>query len=353
MIRVRPGRVVAIERHENAVTWVRVVVDGAEAQAVNYDDLTGPIDVGDQVTLNTTACHLGLGTGGVHFVMGVAGARTEYEGPGHIIKGRYTPTQTAVLSVEEPDSPYHNALVDGELSGTPVIVATLHSMVPAAAAALKNRRPAERVVYVMTDGAALPAKWSRLIRDMKATGLIDYVITCGHAFGGDYEAVTVYSALLAARLVCAADFIIVAMGPGVVGTGTMWGTTALEQGTILDAASVLSGRPIAAPRLSFADTRERHQGISHHTLTALGRVAARRCQVAIPKLAKVPRRHVMLQLELAGILERHDVKEYEADFIVGLLDASGLDVRTMGRTPREDPGPFLSAAAAALCAVEG
>ena len=60
------------------------------------------------------------------------------------------------------------------------------------------------------------------------------------------------------------------MGPGVVGTGTALGTTALEQAPILDGANALGARSMAVPRISFADPRPRHQGLSHHSLTALG-----------------------------------------------------------------------------------
>lgn len=352
MIRVRTGNVLSIDGREAGVTRLTVLVDGERAPAVNYDDLTGAVAEGDKVLLNTTAVHLDLGTGGMHFVMGVVGRETEYEGTGHIVKCRYTPVQATVLAVEEPASPHHDALKDGELDGVPVLVATLHSMVPAAAAVLKAERPHASVVYVMTDGAALPAQWSRLLGHMKRTGLVDAVITAGHAFGGDYEAVTIYSALLAAKRVCAADFVIVAMGPGVVGTGTTWGTTALEQGTILDAVAIMSGRPIAAPRVSLADPRERHQGISHHALTALGRIAARPCEVALPNLPNPHRERILAQLASAGIAAKHRVKEYEADLVLDLLAKLDFDVRTMGRTPHEDPGPFLSAGAAALCALE-
>ena len=45
---------------------------------------------------------LGLGTGGVHFVVAVEGAEVGDDAlPGRIMKARYTPLQTAVASVEE------------------------------------------------------------------------------------------------------------------------------------------------------------------------------------------------------------------------------------------------------------
>ena len=51
----------------------------------------------------------------------------------------------------------------------------------------------------MTDGAALPGAFSRLGVDLREAGLLDGWITCGQAFGGDLEAVTVWTGMLAAK----------------------------------------------------------------------------------------------------------------------------------------------------------
>ena len=71
-----------------------------------------------------------------------------------------------------------------------------------------------------------------------------------------------------------------AWGPGVVGTGTPLGTTAVEVAAVLDAAARprRPGRRCAC-RASSADARPRHQGVSHHSRTVLGLAAvpARRC----------------------------------------------------------------------------
>lgn len=350
MIRVRAGTVLRVDSFTKGVAELTVLIDGEEAQAIHYEILFGPVVPGDEVLLNTTAVHLGLGTGGKHFVMGVSERQHDFDGPGHIMKCRYTPSQVAVLAVEEPESPYHELMIDGELGGTPVIAAGLHSMMAAAAVAARLAAPMARIVYVMTDGAALPARFSRLVEHLRADGFLDAVITCGNAFGGDYEAVTLHSGLLAARRVCHADIIIAAMGPGVVGTATRWGTTAIEQGWIVDAAHVMGGRPIAAPRLSFADERERHRGISHHALTALGRVAAHPCTVALPRLEGDQLRLVMKQLNESGIARRHRIEWHDTWSIIDELERLSFPVTTMGRTPSEDPAPFASAAAAVASA---
>ena len=122
----------------------------------------------------------------------------------------------------------------------------------------------------MTDGAALPLALSDLVAQLRARDLLDATITCGHAFGGDYEAVSVYSALAVRTDIAHADAAVVAMGPGVVGTATRLGFSGIEVGPVLDAAAGLRGIPIACLRVSFADrSRIAHRGVSHHSLTAL------------------------------------------------------------------------------------
>ena len=94
-------------------------------------------------------------------------------------------------------------------------------------------------------------------------------MTSGQAFGGELEAVTIWTGLLAAAELVGADVVIVADGPGNLGTDTTWGVSALASGHALNAAEALGGRPVAALRISFADARERHRGVSHHSLTIL------------------------------------------------------------------------------------
>src|SRR5262249_39990048 len=152
--------------------------------------LTGTVAVGDDVVVNTTAVELGLGTGGWHVVhWNLARAAWSEAGPGHIIKGRYTSLQADVGSTEE----HWPELADVDtIDGLPVGAAALHSQRPATALAFRRARPDGRLAYVMTDGAALPLALSDLVANLRDRTLIDATITCGHAFGGDYEAVSVY-----------------------------------------------------------------------------------------------------------------------------------------------------------------
>ena len=53
----------------------------------------------------------------------------------------------------------------------------------------------------MTDGGALPAWFSRTVAGLRDAGWLATCVTVGQAFGGDLEAVSIHSGLLAARLV--------------------------------------------------------------------------------------------------------------------------------------------------------
>ena len=110
------------------------------------------------------------------------------------MKLRYTPLQTAVEAVEET---HRDALEGAHLRQVPVVCAPLHSMLGPVAAGAKRAGKDVRVVYVMTDGAALPGAFSRLVTELRLAGLLDAWVTCGQAFGGELEAVTIWSGLQA------------------------------------------------------------------------------------------------------------------------------------------------------------
>jgi hypothetical protein len=269
----RQGQVTAILKDLPELQELMVRVDGTvmEQAAYNYPLLNHRLRPGDPVKLNTTAVQLALGTGGRHFVIPDCQVDTEIEPLGHIMKLRYTPWQFPVLTAEEEASPYHESLrMADSLAGIPVVAAPLHSMVPGVIAGFRHTlaRPA-KVAYVMTDGAALPLALSDLVRDLKQKQLLDLTVTAGQAFGGDLEAVSIPAALLAARQAIGADLIVVALGPGIVGTGTKYGFSGIEQAWVIDIVARLGGLPVAVPRLSMADRRERHLGLSHHSRTIL------------------------------------------------------------------------------------
>lgn len=344
------AEVVGIIGERHGCQRLTVDVEGARAQALAYPALSGVCSVGDRVLLNTTAVDLHLGTGGVHPVVARDGTGAVVDDPsgGHIMKMRYSPLQRDVLAVEEQASEYADLMADSsDIGGMPVVCCGLHSQVLPVAASVKERNPGLRVAYVMTDGASLPLAFSDAVADMKDAGLLDVTITSGQAFGGDLEAVTLHSALLAARHAAQADVAIVALGPGITGTATPFGHGGVAAGEAVNAASALGGRPIAVLRLSFADARERHHGVSHHSLVALGRVALARATVAVPPLPPEHAAGVEHALDRAGVWARHA----RADVAIEALpDTRGVPMRSMGRSPAEDPVFFTAACAGGILA---
>ncbi|AHM56514.1 hypothetical protein EAL2_c12190 [Peptoclostridium acidaminophilum DSM 3953] len=326
-----------------------VLVADRDEKAISYIPLTGRAKPGQSVLLNTTAVELSLGTGGFHFVIANLDEPESSMSPGgHIMKLRYTPYQIKCFAVEEQGSKYHEQINAFEsLEKLPVAVGTLHSQLVPFACTAKKLMPGKSIAYIMTDGAALPMYLSKNVKELKNKGLIDHTITCGNAFGGDFESVNVYSAMIFAKQVLRADIIFVCMGPGIAGTGTKYGFTGIEQAYILDAAVKLGGTSIAVPRVSFADKRERHRGISHHTVTVLRDAVCSRVVVPIniqdeEKLATLEK-----QLEGSGLSRLHEIYRVKGDSTKAAMDEFGMKARSMGRGFDEDEEFFKSASGAA------
>jgi Protein of unknown function (DUF3866) len=346
VIRWRAGQVVTVTREWPGAAELRVRVDTAELSALAYVDLVGRPQPGDRVLLNSTALHLGLGTGGYALVVALPDRLpTDQDRPGHLVKARYTPLQTTVLGVDEQDSPHHGVLREADdLDGMPVVVADLHSALPAVIAGVHADRPGTRVAYVMSDGGALPLAFSRSVPVLRDCGALLGTVTVGQAFGGDLEAVTLHTGLLAARHVLQAELAVVSQGPGNLGTGTRWGFSGVATGEAVNAVAALSGRPVASLRISAADPRERHRGVSHHSLTAYGRVALAPADVVVPELAGPLGDRVRDAVE--ALRARHHVARVSVDGLVEALRASPVRLSTMGRGLDEDLAYFLAAAAA-------
>jgi hypothetical protein len=344
------GVVESIESERTGAQELSVRTESGMRQAINYAQLTGSVAIGDTVFLNTWATALGLGTGGLDFVIAVDRPDQTENASGHLMKLRYTPLQIPVLAAESPESEFHDVLNDfSSLDGTPVVCAELHSQVAAAAAAAKWKSPRAKVVYVMSDGASLPMAFSRLVPQLRERKLLDGVVTTGQSFGGDFEAVNIYTGLVVARLVAGADIIIVGQGPGNAGTATPLGFSGIDQGIALNAVVTLGGAPIAVPRISFADPRPRHQGLSHHTTTILEQVALGRVTVPIPTHSDEQAGVIAEQMP-ALIAERHDIVIVDAQDAFAALVAGGLEITTMGRRIEEDPAFFKAACAAGVLA---
>jgi Protein of unknown function (DUF3866) len=354
-----------------------VSVGGGRLRALAYPELTGRPRPGDRVLLNTSALDLRLGTGGYALVVALPDRLPpDPDGPGHLMKARYTPLQACVPGADEQGSPFHDILAEADdLDGMPVVVADLHSALPAVLAAFHAERispaspaaqagpaaapalppgPAQgppeagaalpRAVYVMLDGGALPAWFSRTCAALREIGWLAATVTVGQAFGGDLEAVTLHSGLLAARHALAAEVAVVSQGPGNLGTGTTWGFSGVSAGEAVNAAAVLGGRPVASLRVSEADPRPRHQGISHHSLTAYGRVALARADVVLPSLPGDF--GARLAAEAAPLAARHNLVPVSVAGLAEVLRSCPVPLSTMGRGLAEDMAYFLAAAAA-------
>jgi len=346
VIRWRDAVVAAVRREWPGAVELDVTSGGATLPALAYPALTGRPQVGDRVLLNATALELGLGTGGYALVVAVPERLPDDPaGPGHLVKARYTPLQVTVLGADEQGSPHHEVLRDADdLGGMPVVVADLHSAVPAVLAGLRADTPGVTVAYLMLDGGALPAWFSRTIATLRQAGWLAGTVTSGQAFGGDLETVTVHTGLLAARHVLGAQVTVVAQGPGNLGSGTRWGFSGVACGEAVNAVAALGGRPVASLRISEADPRPRHRGISHHSLTSYGRVALARADVVVPELPGELGKQVTAQAAPLG--ERHRLVPVPVDGLMEPLAGCPVRLSTMGRGLAEDGAYFLAAAAA-------
>jgi hypothetical protein len=351
MVRWRSGTVRAIRRRWRGAVELDVETADGVLRALAYPELVGSPEDGDRVLLNVGALVMGLGTGGYALVVAIpdrlpadppADGATRDEG--HLVKARYTPLQAILLGVDEEASPHRAVMAAADsLDGMPVVTADLHSALPAILAGIRTDKPQTTIAYVMTDGGALPAWFSRTL-----DGLRDHLagtITTGQAFGGDLEASTVHTGLLAARHVLGAEIAVVAQGPGNLGTGTPWGFSGVALGEAVNAIATLGGRPVGSLRVSDGDGRPRHRGVSHHSLTAYGKVALLPADLPVPDGLE-PRLAAEVDAALAPLAARHRLVRVPADGLDEALRASPVGLSTMGRGLDQDHAYFLTAAAA-------
>jgi uncharacterized protein DUF3866 len=319
VLSLRRGTVTGIdERHEGLV---RLDVDGRPCIA--YPRLTGPIAVGDDVIVNVQAIELDLGSGGFDIVYAnlTRGLDLEAESGAHVMKLPYTPLQHAVRHAEEEDGD-----VPATLSGTPVICCSLHSQVAAVCAGLG----AELAVgYVQLAGGALPVSLSDTVRALSERGRLRVAVAAGASIDGEVACASLPSALAWCRH-AGMDVIVCAVGPGIVGTGTRLGHGGTSAAEAANAASALGGTPIIVPRFSGADERERHRGLSHHTLALLD-LCLGPVTVAWPE----------------GFAVRPEVRAVETVDVSDWREAcADLPLLHMGRGPDEDPWFFAASFAA-------
>ncbi|HSH37071.1 DUF3866 family protein [Schnuerera sp.] len=329
---------VKIDEEDEHVSWIRVELNNTISKAINYNDLTGTVKVGDMVIINTTAVELSLGTGGIHFV--IFNYSNEYKtlrGSGHIMKLRYTPHQIRCLAAEEEDSEYHQLFNDFKsLDGHLFVIGTLHSMLAPIVAMLKWLDSSIKINYLMTDGGALSLYFSNTVKMLRNKKMINNTITIGNAFGGDLECTNIYTGLISAKEILRGDVTIITMGPGIVGTGTKYGFSGIEQGQIIDAVNTLEGEAVIVPRISFNDRRERHFGISHHTRTILSEIAKTSGKVVLPLLDDNKFNVLNNQIRKLKLDEKYEIIYENGDKILEAMNYFNLKITTMGRSYEDD-----------------
>jgi len=320
---------------------------GARRPAICDVGLLGRAELGDELIVNTEALDLGLGSGGfdvvhVNLTRGLLGAGA----PGaDVMKLNYTSLQHAVVPVE------------GEALGPPlerpVGVLALHGQLAAVAWAFAAAAPGSKLGYVQTEGGALPGGHSRTVRELRERGLLAGHLTAGAAFGGEGEAITTAGALHHGLRVLGWDAAVCGPGPGIVGSASTLGHGGMAALDSAHAAIALGAPTLIVARMSSGDQRERHRGISHHTLTVLD-LLIEPVSVALPAGMRSPvgvdlraglgavfggegsdRPALALDVERPVRITRHDWRRAKVD-LPG-YGASGLPARTMGRTLAEDP----------------
>jgi hypothetical protein len=319
---LRRGTVTAVVERLDGL--VRLEVDGTPCIA--YPGLTGPVALGDEVVVNVQARELGLGSGGfdVLYVNLTRGLERGAEPDAHVMTLPYTPLQHTVRHGEE------DAALADALAGRPVVCCSLHSQVAPVCAGLGEGL---RLVYVQLAGGALPVSLSDTVRLLKERGLVETAIAASPCIDGDVQCTNVFSALAWAGAQ-GAEAVVCAVGPGIVGTGTRLGHGGVAAAEAANAAAALGGSPILAARVSSADERERHRGVSHHTRSVL-ELCLGDVVVAWP----------------AGLEAPHWLEPREEVEVTGWREASeGLPLSHMQRGPDEDPSFFAASFAAGALA---
>ena len=306
-----------------------------------------------RVLLNTTALEAGLGTGGYALVVAVPGpaagrparrARAPGQGPLHAAAGQ-------VLGVDEQGSPHHDAAPrrrrprrHARRGRRPALVAARGAS-PASA----PRRPGARVAYVMTDGGALPAWFSRTVAGLRDAGWLAACVTVGQAFGGDLEAVT--RALRACSRPGSSPGRTSLSSPrarATSGTGTPVGLLGRRRRARRSTRpAVLGGRPVAALRVS----RGGPAGAPPRRVAPLpdgarpgGARAGRRRRAGAARGLRRPG-----ALAGGGARPRRAAPagaRWTSSGLRAALETSPVRLSTMGRGLGDDEAAFLAAAAA-------
>jgi hypothetical protein len=337
-LKLRRGVVVA----ENPLT---IEVDGERRPAWADTALLGEMREGDEVVVNTAALDLRLGSGGfdvvhVNLTRGLEGGD---EGSEHVMKLNYTSLQHPVEPVEA-SSHFESGMSVRDRAERPgramsVLVLPLHGHLSPATWAAAQEWPGLRIGYVQTGGGALPGSLSRDVAELRARGLLCGHVTVAPTYGGEYEALSVAGALRAAGE-AGWEAAIVGPGPGIIGSDTRFGHGGMAALDNAHAALSLRLPTLLSPRLSEADPRERHRGVSHHTIMVAACLLA---PVTIPIPLDQP---AVAEGLKAAFAESEDHTLVEVSVSIDAYAGTGLSSRTMDRSIEEDPLFFAAPLAA-------
>jgi hypothetical protein len=356
MLKLRRATVLQAGPIDGTEQELEISLDGERRSAISDIALMGESRQGDEVVVNVQARDLGLGSGGfdivhVNLTRGLDGAGTP---EAHVMKLNYTSLQHAVRPVEDE-------LLELPL-GQPVAVLALHGQLAAVAWAFSQARPDGRLGFVQTTGGALPGARSRVVRSLREQGLLAGHITAGAAYGGEGEAVTTAGALHHGLRTLGWDAAICGPGPGIVGSSSPLGHGGMQALDSAHTAIALGAPTLVVARMSSADGRPRHRGISHHTLTVLD-LLLEPVTVALPAGIRSPvgadlrarlgsvfgsstarvKPQMELEVDRPARMARHDWRRAPVDMPAYL--ASGLPAETMGRVLIDDPLFFGAALA--------
>jgi Protein of unknown function (DUF3866) len=332
-----------------------VELEGRSRPAIADVGLVGAAEVGDEVIVNVQALDLRLGSGGfdivhVNLTRGLAAAGSE---GADVMKLNYTSLQHAVCPVEDErlELPVER----------PVAVLALHGQLAATAWAFAQSAPDRTLGYVQTEGGALAGGHSRTVAALRERGLLAGHLTAGATYGGEGEAITTAGALHHGLRTLGWDAAVCGPGPGIVGSGSPLGHGGIHALDSAHASLALGCSTLLVARMSSADERPRHRGISHHTLTVLD-LLLEPVTVALPAGMRSPvgadlraglgaifdsaepaRAGPALDVERPVRITRHDWRRAVVD--LPSYAASGLPAETMGRGLTEDPLFFAAALA--------
>jgi hypothetical protein len=293
------------------------------------ESMVGEIREGDELILNTEARDLGLGSGGFDIVH--VNLTRGLDAPG---AEEATALKLNYTSLQHPVEPVEAREHEGIARPIPVLVLALHGQLAPAAWAAARAAPDMRVGYVQTSGGALPGALSENVAELRRAGLLCGHVTAGAAHGGELEALTVVGALRAAASPLGWDAVIAGPGPGIAGSGSELGHGGMEALDTAHASLILGLETLLAPRMSSADPRPRHRGLSHHTATVLGMLLGK---VGVP----APTDGLDELRQACG--DRHEIWPREAP--VDEYAESGLPGTHMGRELADDRLFFAAALA--------